>query len=391
MLATAPVSATRYRPFARIGRGGMAEVFLASVRAPDASDVTKLVVLKRIWDELAADPDFLEMFLDEARLSARMSHPNVVQTYEVTDERGRMTMAMEYLHGQPLAKVLNRLGRSGDLTLALRLRIVIDILAGLDHAHELSDYDGTPLGVVHRDVSPQNVFITYDGHVKLVDFGVAKTLAGMHQTRPGAIKGKLAYMAPEQLCGPVVDRRADIFSVGVLLWEILAGRRLFQGMTEVTITHHLSFGAPVPEFKAELNLPEGLEQICLRALAPNPDDRFATAAEMEDELRRVLPAVTDSHARHLGKIVSLAFASERAERQQLIDRHLSAADAAVFDANDGDAADEGRTADTTPSIGKSLIWMPPSLADARAAPSTRRRARAPAVKVSRRYCWRPRR
>ena len=157
-------------------------------------------MLKRIWPELAAEPEFVEMFLDEARLSLRLNHPNVVQTYEVLTDNGQLAIAMEYLHGQPLTRVLNRMLRGpNQLSLPLRLRILTGVLAGLDHAHTLTDLDGTPLGVVHRDVSPQNVFVTYDGQVKLVDFGVAKTLAASHHTRPGAIKGKLAYMAPEQL------------------------------------------------------------------------------------------------------------------------------------------------------------------------------------------------
>ena len=317
-------AAPRYRELARIGRGGMAEVFLA---VASEATVRKVVVLKRIWPELASDPTFAAMFLDEARLSVRMSHPNVVQTYEVSEHDGRLTIAMEYLDGQPLTRVQNRLSAARGTTeltlpLALRLRIVIEILAGLGHVHDLTDYDGRPLGVVHRDVSPHNVFITYDGHVKLVDFGVAKMVAASHETRPGTIKGKLAYMAPDQLRPQPVDRRADLFSVGVILWELLAGRRMWQGMTEVTIVRHLSYGLPLPPVRSTSALPCGLEDVCRKALAMNPDDRYATAAEMEHALQGMLPLVADSHTRHLGKLVSMAFAHERAERQAVIDRHL---------------------------------------------------------------------
>jgi hypothetical protein len=315
-------SASRYRELARIGRGGMAEVFLA---VTCEATVRKLVVLKRIWPELASDPTFAAMFLDEARLAVRMSHPNVVQTYEVTEHDGRLTIAMEYLDGQPLTRVQNRLSAprgTTELTLALRLRIIIEILAGLGHVHDLTDYDGRPLGVVHRDVSPHNVFITYDGHVKLVDFGVAKMAAASQETRPGTIKGKLAYMAPDQLRPHPIDRRADLFSVGVILWELLAGRRMWQGMTEVTIVRHLSYGLPLPPLRPMTALPSGLEDVCRKALAMNPDDRYATAGEMEHALQGMLPLVADSHTRHLGKLVSMAFARERAERQAVIDRHL---------------------------------------------------------------------
>src|SRR5262249_29472179 len=172
-------------------------------------------------------PEFIAMFLDEARLSARLHHPNVVQTYEVVRHEGRLAIAMEYLHGQPLKAVLGRLGGARALALPTRLRLVTSVLAGLEYAHGLADFDGRPLEVVHRDVSPHNVIVTYDGHVKLLDFGVAKTLAACHQTRPGGVKGKLTYLAPEAVRGERVDRRADVFSVGVMLWEILAGRRMW--------------------------------------------------------------------------------------------------------------------------------------------------------------------
>ncbi|HLK90898.1 MAG TPA: serine/threonine-protein kinase [Polyangia bacterium] len=313
----------RYEPIVQIGRGGMAEVLLALVHA--GGDVRRLAVLKRTWPELATDPEFVTMFLDEARLALRLAHANVVQTYEVLTGEGELAIAMEYLDGQPLTRVLNRLlrGRS-DLPLPLRLRIVCSVLAGLEYAHTLTDLEGTPLELVHRDVSPANIFITYDGQVKLVDFGVAKTLAASHHTRPGTLKGKIAYMAPEQMQRPFVDRRADLFSVGVVLWEMLAARRMWQGMTEVDIVAHLAAGRAMPALPApaEAGLPAGLDAICARALEPDPDRRYQTAAEMESEIERVLIGSADSHARNLGKVVSLAFAAERAERQAIVERHV---------------------------------------------------------------------
>ena len=197
------------------------------------------------------------------------------------------------------------------------------MLAGLQHAHTLADLDGTPLGVVHRDVTPQNVFVTYDGQVKLVDFGVAKTIAASHHTRPGAIKGKLAYMAPEQLQSEAVDRRADLFAVGVMLWEMLAQRRMWHRMTEVEIVGHLASGRPMPALPVlPADVPTELDAICMRALELDPALRYQTAEEMEMDLERVLVGAADSHARNLGTVVSLAFAAERAERQAVIERCL---------------------------------------------------------------------
>ena len=314
------VAPSRYETIAPIGRGGMAEVFLSVMVG--AGGIAKLAVLKRIWPELATDPIFLAMFLDEARLSVRMAHPNLVQTYEVIEEDDGLAIAMEYLDGQPLGRAFTRLSGTNVLSLPQRVRIITKLLAGLDYAHELTDYDGTPLSVVHRDVSPQNVFITYDGSVKLVDFGVSKSVADAHDTRPGTLKGKFSYMAPELFQGQVADRRADIFAVGVILWEMLAVRRFWSGVADNQIAAYLLSDRPLPSLPAELGLPIELEEICSRALSRDPDRRYATAAEMEADLDDVLTRSHETSDRLLGKAVADGFAAERAERQALIDRHL---------------------------------------------------------------------
>jgi eukaryotic-like serine/threonine-protein kinase len=230
---------------------------------------------------------------------------------------------MEYLEGQTLTSVLSRLG--GRLEMATGLRILTSVLAALEYAHDLADFDGTPLHVVHRDVSPQNVFVTYDGHIKLVDFGIARTLSTRHRTEPGSVRGKLAYLAPEALRGDDVDRRADLFSVGVMLWEILARRRLWEPKTQGIDAWFLAPGASPPELPAELDIPLELRAICRRALAIDPDARYQSAAELDAALEGIGAVASDAHARHLGQLVSLAFEPEIRQRRDLIEVRLRGA------------------------------------------------------------------
>ena len=276
----------KYRFIAALGSGGMAVVHLAVVHGP--SGFNKLVVLKQIHPEYSEDPEILGMFLDEARLAARLSHPNVVQTNEVGHEGERHFMAMEYLDGQPLSRVLRRLQRHGGLPLVMHLQVIADTLGGLHHAHELADYDGSPLGVVHRDVNPQNVFVTYDGAVKVVDFGIAKARNAVTHTRDGMVRGKVAYMAPEQVLNDRVDRRADIFAAGVMLWEAATGARPWKGVAEPTMMKALLAG----EFPAARGLApeiaEPLEAMIRKALSLDRRDRYATAAELQGAIEAYL-------------------------------------------------------------------------------------------------------
>jgi eukaryotic-like serine/threonine-protein kinase len=318
----------KYRLIAELGHGGMAEVFLAVVRGP--AGFNKLVVIKQIRPQLAEDPEFLGMFLDEARLAARLSHTNVVQTNEVGQEGERYFIAMEYLEGQPLNRVVHRLAKVGGLSLAQHLKIICDALAGLHHAHELADYDGTPLGVVHRDVTPHNVFVTYDGQVKVVDFGIAKALNSSAETRTGVLKGKVAYMAPEQARGERVDRRADVFSVGVMLWEAATGKRLWKGVPDITILQRLLSGEiPAPR-SVKSEIPEKLEAIILKALSHQRDDRYATAADLQTALETYLDEAGERvHPRDISKAVTAAFEADRAKIKAIIDEQLRAKTSAV--------------------------------------------------------------
>ena len=204
----------------------MADVYLALMREPNGTE--KLAVMKRLRD--SSDMELSAMFFDEARLSARLKHPNIVHTYEVGEANGESFIAMEYLEGQPLSEVFTQLkSRSQVLSEQRVASIASQVLKGLHYAHEFRDLDGTPLRVVHRDVSPHNLFLTYSGQAKLLDFGIAKALLNANRTGTGIIKGKIAYMAPERADLKAVDRRADLYSLGVVLWEMLAQEQLFTG------------------------------------------------------------------------------------------------------------------------------------------------------------------
>jgi phosphate transport system substrate-binding protein len=278
------------RLIATLGRGGMADVFLA-VRGGVAG-FSKLVVVKRLRTDLSEVADaarFRLLMLDEARLAARLRHPNIVQTFEVELEGGTPSMAMEYLEGQSLAQVVTTARRAKvALPLPIVLAVVDAVLAALDYAHDLADYDGTALGVVHRDVSPQNIFWTYDGEIKLMDFGVAKFARGEHATEAGTIKGKLTYMAPEQARGVEVDRRADLFAVGILLWELVAGKRLFRGDNDAATLNRLLF-EPVPRLdEARPGANPALVDICARSLERERERRYPSAAAMRADLALVI-------------------------------------------------------------------------------------------------------
>ncbi len=311
----------RYQLVAQLGQGGMATVYLAVARGP--AGFHKLIVVKVLRQDAASDSEELcQMFLDEARLAARMQHPNVVQTMEVGEDQGRVFLVMEYLEGQPLHLLLRRARQKPGLwSLQLHLRVLAEALRGLHYAHELRDYDGTPLGVVHRDISPHNVFVTYDGQIKLVDFGVAKISASDHQTQAGVLKGKIGYMAPEQVEGNRFDRRADIFAAGVMLFEALSGDRLWQGQSDAAIFRHLLAGEVPDIHQVAPNTPRRLRESCAKALSVDPKVRYRTAAELQRELEMWLDTSGSRiSARQAGRAAALLFDRERHEIRTLIDR-----------------------------------------------------------------------
>src|SRR4051812_13434478 len=297
----------------------MSEVYLALSQG-GLGGFQKLVAIKLLRRDLAKDEDFRRMFLEEARLTARLNHPNVVQTNDVGDDQGRYYIAMEYLEGQTFERVRRARNASKLFPLNLQIQMLVQALAGLHYAHELTDYDNTALSIVHRDVTPSNLFITYDGQVKLVDFGIAKVFDSLNHTRVGVLKGKARYMAPEQITGLTIDRRADIFSVGVMLWEMLSGAQIWPGKSETEILRRVSAGdVPLPPRDA----PYVLQQICTRAMAFHADDRFATADVLRAELDAYLAQhMTPTRTTGIGPAVIELFRDERAQIRQVIESQM---------------------------------------------------------------------
>ena len=269
----------------RIASGGMAEVFAA--RMSSVGGFEKMVALKRILPDLAERPEYVNMFLDEARIAASLNHPNIVQVYDIDAVDGQYFMTMEYLRGHDLRFVLKELKRSGaGMPLPLALRIVSEVAGGLHYAHERRGIDGKPLGIVHRDVSPKNIFITFDGVIKLLDFGIAKAHQRLSVTRSGTLKGRYPYMAPEQVVEDAVDARADVFALGICLWEMTVGRRLFEGKTAYEILKRIR-DQPVPRPSQIVpGYSPTVEAVVMRALAKNRDERYPSCLAMQRDLEK---------------------------------------------------------------------------------------------------------
>jgi serine/threonine protein kinase len=274
----------RFQIIGRLATGGMAEVYLAL--SGELPGYRTLLVVKRILPHLASNRQFIGMFLDEARLAALLDHPNVVRIIEVGHDGEEYFLAMELVQGKPLSAVLRKATRERrPPSPALAAYIIAQAASGLGYAHALTDGDGRPLGVVHRDVSPQNVLLSFEGAVKLIDFGVARAFGRVAHTSPGGLKGKIEYMSPEQASAEEVDHRADVFALGVVLWEVLTGRRLYRRETELA-TMRAILDDPIPRPSEVADVPPELDAVVMRALRKRRDARFASAHEMAQALER---------------------------------------------------------------------------------------------------------
>jgi serine/threonine-protein kinase len=279
-----------YEIIRRIAAGGMAEVFLA--KQSGLGGFERLVCIKRILPHLGDQPDFIRMFEDEARIAANLIHPNIAQIYDIGQFEGSYFIAMEYVRGEDMRRTYNaEVGRGQALPQDKAALIGMYAAAGLDYAHRQTTIDGRPLGIVHRDISPQNIIISYDGHVKIVDFGVAKAAGKVTETRSGVLKGKYSYMSPEQASGDPIDGRTDVFALGITLYEVTTGTRLFKRENELDTLHAVIEGKIKPPGRIIAAYSTDLEAIVMKALQYDPDDRYQTAAEMEQALERYLVAI----------------------------------------------------------------------------------------------------
>jgi serine/threonine protein kinase len=323
MTDAGPPRVGRYELVTLLGQGGMARVYLAVSRGPGG--VNKLVVLKQLRPEMASQKEVTAMFFDEARIAARLDHPNVVSTYETFREGDQSVMVMEYLEGHTLAELLTRVGRP-QFPLEDHLWVLGQVLAGLHHGHSLKDHDGSPLGVVHRDVSPSNVFVTYAGDVKLLDFGLARAAGALSNTYKGKLKGKLAYAAPELFLNRPVDARTDIFAVGTMLWEAVAGRRRLAGESPGEAMEARVAGAEIGIRQECPDVDPELADIVEKATSTDPDQRWSSAAEMQEALDTFLERrERQVGRRELAALIGESFRADRTAMRQKIEQHLAGA------------------------------------------------------------------
>jgi serine/threonine protein kinase len=275
-----PTRIDRYEPLKKLATGGMAEIFLAKQSGLEGFE--KVVVLKRILTHLASDEEFVSMFLDEARIAAKLSHPNIVQIYDLGKADSTFYIAMEYVSGRNIQHLITKQQNvGGHLPVEHVCRIVAGVCDGLFYAHSRKDYDGKPLNIIHRDISPQNILVSFAGGVKVVDFGIAKASTQLAQTRAGVLKGKYAYMSPEQVRGTRIDHRSDIFAVGLVMYEMLTGVRAFERDSSLKTLKAIVQDKPLNPREMNPEIPMEVVKILSKALEKNPDRRYKTAQEFQ--------------------------------------------------------------------------------------------------------------
>lgn len=301
----------RYEVISLLARGGMAEVWRARIKGE--SGFRKELVLKTILPHLAEDPEFESMFINEALLAARLNHPNVVQIFDLGKVDGQFFIVMENVPGFSLRQIGRALRkRKRAMPPWFLLRAVVDICEGLQYAHDLTDDEGQALNIVHRDISPENIMVSRSGLVKVLDFGVAKAATGASSTKAGTLKGKYAYIPPELIQGKEADRRTDVYAIGVMIYELLCGKRPYRGDNELQLLKAVLDAKPIPPSKIYDWIPPDLEKIILRAMHPQRDMRFHNTQQLGDALRLFInQRLKDQHSqRHMGQLVQVLFDKE---------------------------------------------------------------------------------
>jgi eukaryotic-like serine/threonine-protein kinase len=325
----------KYTLIDRIAVGGMAEIFLA--RQAGLEGFEKTIVIKRIRPHLSKQASFVKMFLNEAKLAAQLNHPNIVQIYDLGKISESYFIAMEYIFGRDMRRIIPKADSMGiPFPMVYALKIASSVCEGLYYAHQKVDLYGNPLNIVHRDVTPENIFVSFDGTVKVLDFGIAKAANQIEQTRAGEIKGKLSYMSPEQCMGKPLDCRSDLFSLGTVLYEWLTGFKLFTGDSEVAILKSITEGKIYAPSYFKADIPEAVEAILMRALEKDRDRRYQTAWDMQYDLDQFLSQYefTPSNI-HLSNFLKQLFNDElEEEKSRLADSPRPAPEEVLEDAEE---------------------------------------------------------
>ena len=310
----------KYLLLGRIAQGGMAEVFLAKTFG--AAGFERFLAIKRLLPSVMHNDEFVNMFIDEAKISTQLNHANITQIYELGQQEGQFFIAMEFVHGKELRAVnlrAKKLGKKVDQRVAAQ--IIAKAAEGLDYAHHKKDTSGKPLSIIHRDISPQNILLSYDGDTKIIDFGIAKAKDRMSQTQVGVLKGKIGYMSPEQVSGTSIDERSDLFSLGCVLYELLTQERAFKGETEFATFEKVRNAEYTPPGQYGVELDAGLDKIARKILARDRDQRYSRGAELAADLQRWLlqsgnPMTNDDVAEYIRGLFAQEYKAEMEKLSQ---------------------------------------------------------------------------
>ncbi|MGV3623572.1 MAG: serine/threonine protein kinase, partial [Archangium sp.] len=317
-----PIPFGKYLLLDRVNIGGMAEVWRAKTFG--AGGFERIVAIKRILPNIAEDEEFITMFIDEAKITVQLNHANIAQIYELANLSNSYFIAMEYVSGKDMRAVFDRCRKRGEpAPIPLTCYVIAQCCEGLDYAHRAKDKQGRDMGIVHRDVSPQNALISYDGEVKVIDFGIAKAAGKATKTQAGILKGKFGYMSPEQIRGLPLDGRSDIFAIGVCLYEMLTGERLFVGDSDFSVLEKVRKVEVLPPSHFNRKIPEQLEKIVMKALAKDVDDRYQHAGELGEDLRAFMYSTGNAFARKdLAAFMKATFAEDFEKEKMRISEYV---------------------------------------------------------------------